>query len=172
MNVLPVISRELRAQARQPFTYWLRVLGLGAMLGAATFFALDRGLSPGEGGQLFAFLHGTLLLSIWVLVPMSVADCLSQERREGTLGLLLLTPLRPWEIVLAKAAAHALRAFTLWLVVLPVMALAFLLGGVGWREALLSASINFSSLCLAIGAGVLASSYCKQWLRALSLGKR
>ena len=32
-----------------------------------------------------------------------------------------------------------------------------------------SASINFSSLCAAVGAGVLASSYSKQWLRALSL---
>lgn len=169
MNVLPVITRELRAQARQPFTYWLRVLGLVAMLGATGAFMLDRGLVPGDGGRMFAFLHGTLLLSIWVLVPMSVADCLSQERREGTLGLLMLTPLRPWDIVLAKAAAHALRAFTLWLVVLPVMALAFLQGGVGWREALLSASINFSSLCAAVGAGVLASSYSKQWLRALSL---
>jgi ABC-type transport system involved in multi-copper enzyme maturation permease subunit len=169
MNVLPVITRELRAQARQPFTYWLRMLGLMAMLGVAGAFMLESGLMPGSGGRLFAFLHGTLLLSIWVLVPMSVADCLSQERREGTLGLLLLTPLRPWDIVLAKAAAHAFRAFTLWLVVLPVMALAFLQGGVGWREALLSTSINFSSLCLAIAVGVLASSYCKQWLRALSL---
>ncbi len=169
MNVLPVITRELRTQARQPFTYWLRMLGLVAMIGAAGAFVMEHGLTPGSGGRLFAFLHATLLLSIWVLVPMSVADCLSQERREGTLGLLLLTPLRPWDIVLAKAAAHALRAFTLWLVVLPVMALAFLQGGVGWREALLSASINFSSLCAAIGAGVLASSYSKQWLRALSL---
>ena len=119
MNVLPVITRELRAQARQPFTYWLRVLGLVAMIGAAGAFVVEHGLTPGSGGRMFAFLHGTLLLSIWVLVPMSVADCLSQERREGTLGLLLLTPLRPWDIVLAKAAAHALRAFTLWLVVLP-----------------------------------------------------
>lgn len=169
MNVLPVIARELRTQARQPFTYWLRMLGLVAMLGAVGAFMLESGLTPGSGGRLFAFLHTTLLLSIWVLVPMSVADCLSQERREGTLGLLLLTPLRPWDIVLAKAAAHALRAFTLWLVVLPVMALAFLQGGVGWREALLSASINFSSLCAAIGAGVVASAFCRQWLRALPL---
>jgi len=169
VNVRPVITRELRAQARQPFTHWLRVLGLLAVLGAAGAFILESGLTPGSGGRLFAFLHGTLLLSVWVLVPMSVADCLSQERREGTLGLLLLTPLRPWDIVLAKAAAYALRAFTLWLVVLPVMALAFLQGGVGWREALLSISINFNSLCMAIGVGVLASSYCKQWLRALSL---
>jgi len=169
MNVLPVITRELRAQARQPFTYWLRMLGLVAIIGAAGAFVVEHGLMPGSGGQMFAFLHGTLLLSIWVLVPMSVADCLSQERREGTLGLLLLTPLRPWDIVLAKAAAHVLRAFTLWLVVLPVMALAFLQGGVGWREALLSTSINFSSLCAAVGAGVLASSCSKQWLRALSL---
>ncbi len=169
MNLLPVVTRELRAQARQPFTYWLRMLGLVAMIGAAGAFVMEHGLTPGSGGRMFAFLHGTLLLSIWVLVPMSVADCLSQERREGTLGLLMLTPLRPWDIVLAKAAAHALRAFTLWLVVLPVMALAFLQGGVGWREALLSTSINFSSLCAAVGAGVLASSYSKQWLRALSL---
>ncbi len=72
MNVLPVITRELRAQARQPFTYWLRVLGLVAMIGAAGAFVLDRGLMPGDGGRLFAFLHATLLLSIWVLVPMSV----------------------------------------------------------------------------------------------------
>ena len=169
MNVLPVITRELRAQARQPFTDWLRVIGLVAMIGAAGAFVVEHGLTPGSGGRMFAFLHAHLLLCIWLLVPMSVADCLSQERREGTLGLLMLTPLRPWDIVLAKAAAHALRAFTLWLVVLPVMALAFLQGGVGWREALLSTSINFSSLCAAVGAGVLASSYSKQWLRALSL---
>lgn len=32
MNVRPVIARELRAQARQGFTYWLRVWGGAALL--------------------------------------------------------------------------------------------------------------------------------------------
>jgi len=31
MKVLPVITRELRAQARQPFTYWLRELSVVAL---------------------------------------------------------------------------------------------------------------------------------------------
>ena len=30
MNALPVITRELRAQARQPFTYILRLYGVTA----------------------------------------------------------------------------------------------------------------------------------------------
>jgi hypothetical protein len=33
VTVVPVIIRELRSQARQPLTYWLRVLGAGALLG-------------------------------------------------------------------------------------------------------------------------------------------
>jgi hypothetical protein len=33
MTLLPVIARELRAQSRQPMTYWLRVIGVGAIIG-------------------------------------------------------------------------------------------------------------------------------------------
>jgi len=57
--------------------------------------------------------------------------------REGTLGLLFLTPLRPQDVVIAKGFAHGLRAMTLWLAVIPTLIIPFLVGGVGWREALL-----------------------------------
>ena len=52
-------------------------------------------------------------MAIWVLVPLLVADCLSRERREGTLGLLFLTPLTANDIVIAKGLSHGLRAVTL-----------------------------------------------------------
>jgi hypothetical protein len=32
MTVLPVITREWRAEARRPCTHWLRVVGAGALL--------------------------------------------------------------------------------------------------------------------------------------------
>src|SRR5208283_2769101 len=138
MTVLPVIERELRASARQPFTYYLRVVGVTALLLAGLLFGLKVGFGPGVGPRLFADLHTTLFGAIWVLVPMLTADCISRERREGTLGLLFLTPLKGTDIVVAKGLVHGLRAITLWFAVLPVLTVPFLMGGVSWTEAAFS----------------------------------
>jgi ABC-type transport system involved in multi-copper enzyme maturation permease subunit len=172
MIVLPVIERELRVQSRQAFTYWLRVLGAGTLVLIGIYSELTSGWSPmrpaqSPGSQLFGHLTTTLFFSIWILVPLATADCISRERREDTLGLLFLTPLRAWDIVMAKGLVHGLRAFTFWLAILPVMTIPFLMGGVSWKEAVLAALIDFSSICWALAAGVLASSLSKSWLRAL-----
>jgi ABC-type transport system involved in multi-copper enzyme maturation permease subunit len=164
----PVIRRELRAQARQPFSYWLRTVAVGAMLLATMVFALNRDPAPGTGAELLTYLHGCLFVPILILVPIMTADCLSRERREGTLSLLFLTNLRPFDIVVAKATAHALRAFTFWLATLPALTLPFLIGGAGWEHAVLSVLFNFMALCIALGAGVLASSWSKSWARAVA----
>ncbi len=169
MTVLPVIERELRMQARLGFTYLLRVLGATALLLVCLYFGGSHGFSPKFGGKLFGYLNCTLFVSIWVLVPLLAADCISRERREGTLGLLFLTPLKAREIVLAKGFVHGTRALTLWLAVLPILTLSFLLGGITWKEAVLSVFTNFSSICWALAAGLLASSSSKTWLRALLL---
>lgn len=169
MNVLPVIVRELRAESRSPFTYWLRALGAGAVIMAAGFFILLHGFRTEDGGRLFAQLHGALQLAIWVMVPVLTVDCLSRERREGTLGLLFLTPLKALDIVIAKSLAHGLRAVTLLLAVLPVVALPLLMGGVSWKQAVSSLLLNGSALCLALAAGLLASALSKSWVRSLIL---
>src|SRR5437773_2317321 len=145
MTLLPVIVRELRAEARHPFTYWLRVLGATALLLVSAVFASDNGFGISQGEGLFWQQNLTLFLSIWILVPLVSADCISRERREGTLGLLFLTPLTARGIVMAKGLAHGLRAITLCLAVLPVLMIPFLMGGVSWQEALLSLATNFSS---------------------------
>ena len=167
MIVLPVIARELRVSARHAFTYYLRALGVAALVLACLLFGAQQGFGPALGSKLFGSLHFTLFCAIWVLVPLLTADCISRERREGTLGLLFLTRLNAQDIVAAKTAAQALRALTLWLAVLPVLAIPFLMGGVSWIEAVLSAAINFSAICWALAAGLLASAWSKRWLRAL-----
>ena len=102
MNVWPVIVREVRVQARQKFTYTLRMLGAAAVLGALVSWALSHGLLPGQGGHIFVYIHCTLLWAIWILVPLSTADCVSREMREGTLGLLLLTHLTARDLSLTR----------------------------------------------------------------------
>ena len=169
MILLPAIERELRAAARHPFTYSLRVIGVMALLVVFGMMVLDEGLGRGAGGKLFGYLHCALFFSIWILGPLLTADCISRERREGTLPLLFLTPLRPRDIVNAKGMAHGLRAFTLWLAVVPLLTVPFLLGGVSWPEVILSILVNFSSICLAIGAGLVGSAASKTWTRAMGL---
>src|SRR5579859_1247473 len=169
MILLPAIERELRAAARHSFTYSLRVIGVMALLVVFGAMVLEEGLGRGAGGKLFGHLHCALFFSIWILGPLLTADCISRERREGTLPLLFLTPLRPRDIVNAKSMAHALRAFTLGLAVVPLLTVPFLLGGVSWPEVVLSVLVNSSSICLAIGAGLVGSATSKTWTRAMSL---
>jgi ABC-type transport system involved in cytochrome c biogenesis permease component len=169
MRMLSVTDRELRSSSRQSFTYSLRVLGVLGLLIVLGLFCLDGDLGPEIGERLFGALHGALFLGIWIFAPLLTADCISRERREGTLPLLFLTNLNPRDIVVAKGFAHGLRAFTLWLAVLPVLAVPLVAGGVGWAEVIVSGCINAAALCLAIGAGVAASAATRGSNRALAL---
>lgn len=169
MTVFPVIERELRVQARLWFTYLIRVLGALALLSACLWYGMMFGFDTKRGASLFGCLNTTMIVSIWVLAPLICADCISRERREGTVGLLFMTPLKAREIVLAKGLVHGVRSLSLLLAVLPVATISFLLGGVTWREAVLSLLVNFSCMCWALAAGLLASSVSKSWLRATLL---
>lgn len=166
MTALPIIEREMRTQARLAFTYALRVLGASAMLAVWLYYGFNPNFPPSLGGRLFGYLNCTLFISVWIAVPLLSADCISRERREGTLGLLFLTPLKSREIVLAKGMVHGVRALTLWLATLPILTIPFVLGGVTWKEAVLSALTNFNAICWALAAGLVASSMAKAWVRA------
>ena len=132
MSLLPVIVRELRAQARQPQTYLLRLVG-GIALGCAIAFALwtlgterdwlaanpwFRSPTPNPfqtfGTALFGKMNLFIFATIWLFVPLAAADAISRERREGTLPLLYLTELRALGIVVGKTFVHMLRSLSLF----------------------------------------------------------
>ena len=170
MNALPVIVRELRTEARHPLNYWLRVASAAVMLGVAVLchVGLD-GTIAGRGNVFFGVLQPTLFSLIWLLGPIMTCDSISKERREGTLGLLFLTPLRPVDVGIAKALSGVLRAFTLILAALPVVAIPLLVGGVSGADVLRAALMDVMALFGAISAGLYASSRCREFSRAALL---
>ena len=110
IGALPImVIREMRDTARQPLSYLLRLLGASALIGMLAFTFVEGGDMMEHGGLVFARLHATLLVAIWVLVPLVTADCISRERREQTLPMLFLTPIKPRHIVLAKGLAVLVR---------------------------------------------------------------
>ena len=159
MNAAALIVRELRAEPRRPANYWLRVLAAAALILVFASIMLSEQLDLSHvGATLFMGLNRTLLIAFWVLVPLMTADCVSREKREGTLGLLFLTPLTVFDVIASKAAIHVLRALTLYLAALPLMGLPLVLGGVDWRWVLVSALQQANAVLLGIAAGLYASA--------------
>src|SRR6185369_7136686 len=88
------------------------------------------------------------------------ADCLSEEKREGTLGLLFLTDLKGYDVVLGKLLATSLQSFYGLLAIFPVLALPLMMGGVTggefWRMILVLLVTIFLSLSLGLFVSALA----------------
>ena len=175
MNLLPVVDRELRLAAQKPLTYWVRpfvalvaLVASGALLLAPRYGVL--GITR-LGPDLLAWLSALGFLYCLLAGLHFTADCLSEERREGTLGLLFLTELSPLDVVLGKLAATSLNAFYGLVALFPMLALPVLLGGVTgaeiWKMTLVLANTAFFSLA----TGILASAVCQReaeakWLAA------
>src|ERR1700722_4970220 len=155
-GVWPVVQRELRAAARWPLGRWLRV---GGALGGIAVFWISSDVPFNELGEaIFVRVHTLLLFLICAIVPALAADSLARERREGTLGLLFMTPLTASGIVLGKTLVQVVRALTVWLAVMPVLTIPFLTGGVTWADVLSFLLIELCVASLCLGAGLLASS--------------
>src|SRR5215472_17989833 len=161
MTFLPIVDRELRAAARRRGTFRLRwfvvLIGLIVTFAALSFLAAGAG-PRNVGGPLFAVLTVCAFFLCPLLGVALTADSLSEEKREGTLGLLFLTDLKGYDVVLGKFAATSLDSIYGLLGILPVLALPLSIGGVTgdefWRMVLALANALFFSLC----AGILVSA--------------
>jgi ABC-type transport system involved in cytochrome c biogenesis permease component len=170
MTFLPIVERELRVAARRPATYWTRsAMGLGSILIGVLVFVFCFGL-PAQQTTQFIFQGLAWLLMLYcLLLGRATTDCLSREKREGTLGLLFLTNLKGHDVVLGKLAATSLGSFYALLAAVPVLAVPLLMGGVSsgefWRMVL--TLIDTSLFCLVVG--VFSSALCREHRQAAAL---
>ncbi len=160
MTFLPVVERELRVAARKRSTFWVRIAAaIVALIIATGFLALQFGIRN-VGRGLFAVLTWLSLFAVLSAGLFFTSDCLSEEKREGTIGFLFLTDLRGYDVVLGKLLATSLRGFYSLLAVLPILAMTLMMGGVTgaqfWKTAL--ALVNALFLSLATGLFVSALS--------------
>src|SRR5215469_6187629 len=95
MTFLPIVERELRVASRKRSTFWLRlVVALVALIIGTGFMVLNVATGMGAaslGSGLFRTVTGLALACAVTAGLFFTSDCLSEEKREGTLGLLFLT---------------------------------------------------------------------------------
>jgi hypothetical protein len=161
MTFLPIVVRELRVAARRKSTYRVRFwTAFGAIIfGSYLVFVSGAFLGRRSGAVVFSSLVSIGFLGCLFLVANTV-DCISEEKREGTLGFLFLTDLKGYDIALGKLFSSSLLTFYLILGVFPVVALSMLLGGVSarefWEVALALLNVFFFSQAVGILVSTLS----------------
>src|SRR5580700_6012058 len=168
MTFLPVVERELRVAARRRGTYWGRFVAavIGAALAAWVLLAVED-TNEKIGADLFEVVSTVVFLYATVAGTLVTCDCLSEEKREGTLGLLFLTDLKGHDVVLGKLAATSVNAFYGMLAVLPMLAIPFILGGVTRAEMLRVVLVAVVLVFFFLSIGLFVSALCRKDHRAL-----
>jgi ABC-type transport system involved in multi-copper enzyme maturation permease subunit len=170
MILLPIVARELRVNARQWATYRARLaLALVSILIGTGIFIATLGSPAAQAGRnIFIFLAGLQFIYCLAYGRRSTADCLSSEKRDGTLGLLFLTDLKGHDVVLGKLVATSLKGFYALMAIFPVLAVPLLMGGTSngefWRMVL----VLLNTFLFSLAIGVFGSALSRDFRRAMA----
>ena len=170
----PLLRKELAEQAARRRTYIIRMLY--AVLLGGLFALFYYGMVEDAGGDLlrilgsgrevFEMLVALQFAGIYVFLPGMTASVLAGEKERDSLSLLLVTDLRPWEIVLEKYAGRLVPMFTFLLLGLPFLAIAYSFGGIT-SDYLLSGAYLLALTSLQVGAfGVMLSAFSRTTAQA------
>src|SRR5882672_6937646 len=162
MTFLPIVERELLVASRRHATYSTRLVVALVAIVIGIFFYIANLRTPKHLLAHYIFQGLSVLALLYCLAAgrRSTADCLSEEKREGTLGLLFLTKLKGHDVVLGKLAATSLNSFFCLLAIFPVLAVPLLMGGITngefWRMVLVLLNTFLFSLAVGMFSSVLS----------------
>ena len=157
-GVLAVAGHEVRMRLRAGRWRWLLGLWVGVNLLFVVLLKLAIGSADAEdaGAAYGVYLFFVLALALLV-VPALASTAVNGDRERGTLALLQVTRLRPWEIAGGKLAASAGTALVFWALTLPLVGLAVLGEGVD-LGLLLSTQVVLVGLLVVVCALALGLS--------------
>lgn len=160
----------LRAMIQRELTTMLRRRRMMALqCGLVIFFAIlvavrwptdsRVALSGTRSQQVFQlFGYGLLAMSL-LLLPVFPATSIVREKKQGTLALLLNTPMGPWRIFFGKLIAVLSLAATIFALSLPAASACYAMGGLSlygdlWRmyQLLMLVALMYSVLGLLISS--------------------
>ena len=170
MVMLPLVERELHAATRRPRTYWVRVVAavLAVGVGSVALLGVSNWRAGSIAGRdLFRVISTLAFLLCLFAGVFTTSLCLSEERRLGTLELLVLTDLGPLSVVLGKLSAVSLNSMQTLLGAMPVLAVCFSLGGVSAGEFWGMAVVLLDTLFFSLAAAMFVSSLSRHSDRAM-----
>lgn len=109
--------------------------------------------------SVFMFVPGTMALILMLVSAMMTSISIAREKETGTMEVLLVSPLRPAQIVVGKVIPYVALSF---INAVTIIALGFFVFGMPVRGSLgllLAESLLF--ICLALSLGIFISTLAK-----------
>lgn len=176
-NIAAIAGREIRAYFASPIAYV--VIGFFALLYGYFFYALlayflqtsmQMGMQPGQPMNINQMLIGPLLMNATVILlfifPLITMRTYAEEKRSGTIELLLTSPVTDIEIILGKFAGAMLLYAAMLAVTLLHVGFLFIYGSPEWKPV----ATGYLGLLLMGGCflsvGLLISSMTKNQIVA------
>lgn len=139
---LPLLMKELAEQSSRKRTFVIRTLYAVLLFSFTTliFWAevYNEITSPleilGQGRQMLQVVLALQFAGVYLFMPAITCGVITSEKERNTIGLLLLTKLGPWTIVLEKLLGRLVPMVTFLLLSLPVMGFSYALGGITQAE--------------------------------------
>jgi ABC-2 type transport system permease protein len=156
----PIYKRELFAFFVTPLA-WVLIVVFLVVQGMHFFLLVDhfahQGDATGDETPLSAFFGNTVLLYLvlFVLVPPMTMRMFAEERRSGTIEMLMTAPVSSAAVVLAKYAAVLTTYVAMWLPTVLYLVILGRTGDLDWHTAA-SAYLGV----LLVGAGYLSLGLC------------
>jgi ABC-2 type transport system permease protein len=173
----PVIRKELRSRmrGRRAFVLLTAYLGLlGLIIGIIYLFvsrelssvSWDPGFRQTVGKAIFSAVVLFELLMVTFIGPALTAGAITTEREKQTFDLLRTTLLSARALVWGKLGSALTYLLLLIFAATPIEGLAFLIGGVGMGELLVSSLMLVVTALFFCSLGVFFSSFVKRTLGA------
>lgn len=147
-NVLAICRKELGSYFSSPIAYLLLAI-FGVLFGyffyaATAFFSLSsmemqmsgRSMPMNINQQVIGPLLGNISVVELFLLPLISMRLFAEEKRQGTMELLLTSPVRDWEIVLGKFLGAMLMYAALLALSMLDIAMLFAYGNPAWQPIL------------------------------------
>jgi len=149
-NILAIAQKELKSYFASPIAYI--VIGLWALLygyffAAILHFFVQQSMQMSQFGmqgpqsmnvnqQLIRPLLQNVLILILFLMPMVTMRAYSEEKRSGTIELLLTSPLTDWQIILGKFFGAMGLYASMLVVTLIHLGVLFVYGNPEWKPVM------------------------------------
>ena len=167
--IAPIALRELLVASRRPGSWRIRLVTTSCGLIIAFFALVGTSSLTSAGAGIFNVLTFAVFLYVAGAGFVLTADCIGEERRGGTFGLLYLTPLSSWDVIVGKLASSSVQGTFGLVAVVPMLFLSVLAGGVAGRQVFQVVVVLITTLFLSLTAGIFASAAARSRRGAIGM---
>jgi ABC-2 type transport system permease protein len=184
-NILAVAGKELRAYFHSPIAYI--VMTVYAVLCGFVFFNLAgrfmtytmrMAMMGGMGGPslslneivIRSYLEGVLTVVLLLLIPLITMRLYAEEKRSGTIELLLTSPLSDFEIILGKFLGSLAFYAVLMLITFMYVGVLFLYGNPNGKPILANVLGLFLYGAALLALGMWISTFTRNQIIAGVVG--